>query len=70
MTALFGLVIALLGYHGHARLGGVTASASKAPVSGTFIKLSTTTPFALFFMHSYVIFSYTILKVGEKQATL
>lgn len=49
VTALFGLVIALLGYHGHARLGGVTASASKAPVSGTFIKLSTTTPFALFF---------------------
>lgn len=33
VTALFGLVIALLGYHGHARLGGVTASASKAPVS-------------------------------------
>lgn len=48
VTALFGLVIALLGYHGHAQLGGVTASkASKAPVTGTFIELLTTTPFAL-----------------------
>lgn len=55
VTALFGLVIALLGYHGHARLGGVTASASKAPVSGTFIELLTTTPFALLLFSSIVM---------------
>lgn len=55
VTALFGLVIALLGYHGHARLSGVTASASKAPVSGTFIELLTTTPFALLLFSSIVM---------------
>lgn len=66
VIVLFGLVIVLLGYYGYVWLGGVIVSVSKVFVFGMFIKLLIIILFVLFFMYSYVIFLYIILKVGEK----
>lgn len=66
VIVLFGLVIVLLGYYGYVWLGGVIVSVSKVFVFGMFIKLLIINLFVLFFMYSYVIYLYIILKVGEK----
>lgn len=65
VIVLFGLVIVLLGYYGYVWLGGVIVSVSKVFVFGMFIKLLIIILFVLFFMYSYVIFLYIILRVGE-----
>lgn len=66
VIVLFGLVIVLLGYYGYVWLGGVIVSVSKVFVFGMFIKLLIINLFVLFFMYSYVIYLYKILKVREK----